>query len=86
MIEEEIKQEIIDIMHENRYYISTKEFCKLLLEIVDDINFMKDETINSEIQDITDYAINYVSNRVKLVLDRYYINKINKHYIRKTTE
>lgn len=86
MIEEEIKQEIINIMYENRYYISTKEFCKLLLEIVDDINFMNDETINSEIQDITDYAINYVSNRVKLVLDRYYINKINKHYIRKTTE
>ena len=86
MIEEEIKKEIIDIINKNRYYISKKEVCKLLLEIVDDINPENDKAINEEIQDITDYALDYVSNRVKLVLDRYYINKINKHYIRKTTE
>lgn len=78
MIEEEIKKEIINIRNKNRYYISKKEFCKLLLEIVNDINPINDETINEEIQDITDYAINYVSNRVKLVLDRYYISKAAK--------
>lgn len=74
MIEEEIKQEIINIMYENRYYISKKEFCKLLLEIVDDINPINDKTINEEIQDITDYAFDYVRKRVEVVLNRYLIN------------
>lgn len=77
MIEEEIKQEIIDIMHENRYYISTKEFCKLLLEIVDDINPINDKTINEEIQDITDYAFDYVRKRVEILFNRCHI--INKN-------
>lgn len=75
MIEEEIKQEIIGIMHENRYYISKKEFCKLLLEIVDDINPINDKTINEEIQDITDYAFDYVRKRVEIVFNRYHIIK-----------
>ena len=74
MIEEEIKKEIIDIINKNRYYISKKQFCKLLLEIVDDINPENDETVNEEIQDITDYAFNYVCKKVKVVLNRYFIN------------
>ncbi len=77
MIEEQIKQEIIDIIDKNRYYISKKEFCKLLLEIVDDINPDNDGTINEEIQDITDYAFNYVRKRVEIVFNRYHI--INKN-------
>ena len=75
MIEEEIKKEIRDIINKNRYYISKKEFCKLLLEIVDDINPMNDGTINEEIQDITDYAFNYVRKRVEIVFNRYHIIK-----------
>lgn len=75
MIEEEIKKEIIDIINKNRYYISKKQFCKLLLEIVDDINPENDETVNEEIQDITDYAFNYVRKRVEIVFNRYHIIK-----------
>lgn len=75
MIEEEIKQEIIDIIDKNRYYISKKEFCKLLLEIVDDINPINDKTINEEVQDITDYAFDYVRKRVEIVFNRYHIIK-----------
>lgn len=75
MIEEEIKKEIINIINKNRYYISKKEFCKLLLEIVDDINPINDKTINEEIQDITDYAFGYVSERVKILFNRYHITK-----------
>lgn len=75
MFEEEIKKEIIDIINKNRYYISKKEICKLLLEIVDDINPMNDETINEEIQEITDYAFNYVCEKVEIVFNRYHIIK-----------
>ena len=75
MIEEEIKKEIRDIINKNRYYISKKEVCKLLLEIVDDINPMNDENINEEIQDITDYAFNYVRKRVEILFNRYHIIK-----------
>lgn len=75
MIEEEIKKEIKDIINKNRYYISKKEVCKLLLEIVDDINPINNETINEEIQDITDYAFNYVRKRVEIVFNRYHIIK-----------
>jgi hypothetical protein len=75
MIEEEIKKEIIDIINKNRYYISKKEVCKLLLEIVDDINPINDENINEEIQDITDYAFNNVCEKVKVVFNRYHIIK-----------
>lgn len=75
MIEEEIKKEIKDIINKNRYYLSKKEVCKLLLEIVDDINPINDEIINEEIQDITDYAFNYVCKKVKAILNRYHIVK-----------
>ena len=75
MIEEEIKKEIIDIINKNRYYISKKEICKLLLEIVDDIKPINDETINEEIQEITDYALDYIGKKVKTVLNRYLIIK-----------
>lgn len=75
MIEEEIKKEIIDIINKNRCYLSKKEICKLLLEIVDDIKPINNETINEEIQDITDYALDYVSKKVKVVLNRYHITK-----------
>lgn len=75
MIEEEVKKEIRDIINKNKYYLSKKEICKILLEIVDDINPMNDGTINDEIQDITDYAFNYVRKRVEIVLNRYHIIK-----------
>ena len=75
MIEEEIKKEIKDIINKNRYYLSKKEVCKLLLEIVDDINPINDEIINEEIQDITDYAFNDVCRKVKVILNRYHIIK-----------
>ncbi len=52
MIEEEIKQEIIDILNKNRCYISTNEFCRLLLEIVDDINPINDEIVSEWISDV----------------------------------
>lgn len=77
MIEEEIKKEIINIRNKNRYYISKKKFCKLLLEIVDEINPINDETINEEIQEVTDYALDYVHKKVKVVLNRYFINGKN---------
>lgn len=75
MIEEEIKKEIIDIINKNKYYLSKKEICKLLLEIVDDINPINNETINEEIQEITDYALDYIGKKVKTVLNRYLIIK-----------
>ena len=75
MIEEEIKKEIINIRNKNRYYVSKKKFCKLLLEIVDDINPINDEIINEEIQDITDSAFNDVCKKVKVVFNRYHIIK-----------
>lgn len=75
MIEEEIKKEIKDIINKNKYYLSKKEICKLLLEIVDDIKPINDETINEEIQEITDYALDYICKKVKTVLNRYLIIK-----------
>lgn len=75
MIEEEIKKEIINIRNKNRYYISKKEFCKLLLEIVDDINPINDETINEEIENIIDYTLNCACKKVRIALNRYYIIK-----------
>lgn len=75
MIKEEFKKEIIDIINKNRCYLSKKEICKLLLEIVDDINPINNETINEEIQDITDYALDYIGKKVKTVLNRYLIIK-----------
>ena len=75
MIEEEIKKEIRDIINKNKYYFTKKQLSKLLLELVDEIQVIDKDDINNEILDITDYAIRYVTNRVKLVLNRYYINK-----------
>ena len=75
MIEEEVKKEIRDIINKNKYYFTKKQISKLLLELVDEIQIIDKDDINNEILDITDYAIRYVTNRVKLVLNRYYINK-----------
>jgi hypothetical protein len=52
MFEEEIKKEIIDIINKNRYYVPKKEICKLLLEIVDDINPINDEIVSEWISDV----------------------------------
>lgn len=75
MIEEEVKKEIRDIINKNKYYFTKKQISKLLLDLVDEIQVIDKDDINNEILDITDYAIRYVTNRVKLVLNRYYINK-----------
>ena len=75
MFEEELKKEIIDIINKNKCYLSKKEICKILLEIVDDIKPINNETINEEIQDITDYALDYIGKKVKTVLNRYLIIK-----------
>lgn len=75
MIEEEIKKEIIDIINKNRYYVSKKEICKILVEIIDDISPINDESISKELQDIIYYTLNDACRKVRIELNKYYIFK-----------